>query len=225
MPGLAEARDEYHFNNTPSLQPLSPDRVLEDRHITSSGARSRLLTIPVEILANILKYIAEDKKALASLALVNSDCRQLARSYQFSTVCFDYGPNTLDLLARLVEEGRERDSNHGATLTPSIGACIRRIQVKTDTYGVQKLSDLWVSRQDFKALPDEEKDERLEDAHQAYFDTYIPHIGLVLRNKSLPHLEYLAWEDPVLLERPFFNSLVRSSITQLKLSKVRVMEN
>lgn len=86
----------------------SPDRVLEDRHITSSGARSRLLTIPVEILANILKHIAEDKKALASLALVTSDCRKLARSYQFSTLCFDYGPNTLDLLARLVEEKRER---------------------------------------------------------------------------------------------------------------------
>ncbi|KAH8742568.1 hypothetical protein F5883DRAFT_656556 [Diaporthe sp. PMI_573] len=54
-------------------------------------------------------------------------------------------------------------------------------------------------RQDFKDLPAVEKDKRLEDANQAYFDVYIPDIGFVLR-KSLPNLEYLAWEDPVLLE-------------------------
>ncbi|KAH8742503.1 hypothetical protein F5883DRAFT_596203 [Diaporthe sp. PMI_573] len=218
------ARDEYRINNTPPLQPLSPDRVLENRHITSSGAGSRLLTTPVEILVNILKYIAEDKKALASLAFVNSDCRQLARSYQFKTICLDYSPNTLELLIRLVKEGQERDINHGATPALSIGACIRRVRVKTDTHWIQEVSDLWVSRQDFKDLPAVEKDKRLEDANQAYFDVYIPDIGFVLR-KSLPNLEYLAWEDPVLLDRPFFNSLVHSSVKQLKLCKVRVLED
>ena len=217
------AQDEYRPNNNP-LQPLPPDRVLEGRYITSSGAGSRLLTVPVEILATILKYIAEDKEALASLALVNSDCRQLSRSYQFSTVCLDYHPNAADLLIRLAEEGHERDTIHGATLAPSIGACIRRIRVKTNTYWVEKLSDLRLCRRDFKALPAEEKNKRLADANQLYFDVYIPQIGPVLR-KSLPHLDYLVWEDPVLLERPFFNSLVHSSIKHLRLSKVRVMED
>ncbi|KAH8742409.1 hypothetical protein F5883DRAFT_596651 [Diaporthe sp. PMI_573] len=158
-----------------------------------------LLTTPVEILANILKYIAEDKKALASLAFVNSDCRQLARSYQFSAILPRLQSQPLELLIRLVKEGQERDINH-AQRQP-FPLC-----------------------QDFKDLPAVEKDKSLEDANQAYFDVYIPDIGFVLR-KSLPNLEYLAWEDPVLLDRPFFNSLVHSSIKQLKLCKVRVLED
>ncbi|RSL76042.1 hypothetical protein CEP51_010336 [Fusarium floridanum] len=54
------------------------------------ASRSRLLQMPSEILADIVHFLSDSKSALANLALVNSDCRQLARSSQFAEVTFDY---------------------------------------------------------------------------------------------------------------------------------------
>jgi hypothetical protein len=55
--------------------PLTFDRVMENRPPTTTA---RLFKMPIEILALILKYV--DSSFLAALALVNSNCGQLARS-------------------------------------------------------------------------------------------------------------------------------------------------
>ncbi|KAL4992076.1 hypothetical protein BDW68DRAFT_106475 [Aspergillus falconensis] len=60
--------------------PLWLDQVMEGRPIALRD--SRLLNLPSESLSAIVGYTKSDKETLASLALVNSDCRQLARSCQ-----------------------------------------------------------------------------------------------------------------------------------------------
>lgn len=63
------------------------DTVMEGR---ARASRSRLLQMPAEILADILDLLSDEKSTLSCLALVNSDCRQLARCGQFAEVHFDY---------------------------------------------------------------------------------------------------------------------------------------
>lgn len=43
------------------------------------ASNSRFLEVPRGILADIVDFLADDRAALATLALVNGVCRQLAR--------------------------------------------------------------------------------------------------------------------------------------------------
>src|SRR5437016_121963 len=79
--------------------PLAFDRVMEGRAPTSDSA---LFKLPVEILGHILEFV--DPSSLSSLALVNRDCRQLARSRQFAAVHLDYSPSSVALIHFLVSE-------------------------------------------------------------------------------------------------------------------------
>ncbi|RYO91984.1 hypothetical protein DL766_007174 [Monosporascus sp. MC13-8B] len=102
---------------------------MEGRPIASD---SPLLNLPPEILGDIIDLIADKKTTLAALALVNSDCRQLARSCQFADICFDYGRNSSQLLLRLSDEARTRfGCAVGGNITRPlfIGPCIRRVTV------------------------------------------------------------------------------------------------
>jgi hypothetical protein len=84
MPMLSGGKDEYGKDVVPPL-PLWVDRVMENRPLKSTAP---LLRLPYEVLGNILSNV--DPDSLGDLALVNRDCRQLARSRQFSSICFDY---------------------------------------------------------------------------------------------------------------------------------------
>lgn len=110
---------------TVSPLPLSFDRVNEGRPPTSNA---RLFKLPLELLSKVL-YVPDD--SLASLALVNTDCRQLARSRQFASVVLDYSDISLELARHLALEAVERVSNQGRTLFPSLGACIRHLTIRT----------------------------------------------------------------------------------------------
>ncbi|KAI6244461.1 hypothetical protein HI914_07443 [Erysiphe necator] len=112
--------------------PLAFDRVMEGMPISSYN--SFLFNFPVEILTAIISELYSNKSDLASLALVNSDCRQLARSYQFCSVKFDGGRNLEGLLRLLQREAVERGQNRGRTRKPSLGACIRRVVTNNDGY-------------------------------------------------------------------------------------------
>ncbi|KAM0546197.1 hypothetical protein ACHAPJ_010981 [Fusarium lateritium] len=68
------------------------------------ASQCRLLQLPAEILADVVDLMADDSLSLACLALVNSDCRHLARSCQFAEVLFDYSPRMLDFLMAMAEE-------------------------------------------------------------------------------------------------------------------------
>ena len=88
----------------------SPRNVLLlDRLLTSiRPSQSRLLSLPTEILAEIVEWLVLDSSALASLALVNIECRQLARSAQFASVDFDYSPAAHGLVNVLAVEAVDR---------------------------------------------------------------------------------------------------------------------
>ena len=58
-------------------RPLLLDAVMEGQERAS---HSRLLQMPTEILAEIIDLLGDSKSALANLALVSRDCRQLART-------------------------------------------------------------------------------------------------------------------------------------------------
>ncbi|KAK2796322.1 hypothetical protein FQN50_009613 [Emmonsiellopsis sp. PD_5] len=121
---LSIARDDYGKDLMRPL-PLSLDRVNGGRAHRSS---SRLLMLPVELLYCILSHIPDD--SLASLALVNSDCRQLARSRQFASVCLNYSDASWNLVKLMLSESS--DTLHKDHIPISrLGACIRHLTVAT----------------------------------------------------------------------------------------------
>ncbi|KAH9906832.1 hypothetical protein F4778DRAFT_723636 [Xylariomycetidae sp. FL2044] len=111
-----------------TVSALSFGRVMEGRPISSVS--STLFTIPNEIVPLILEYVATDKNTLASLACVNSDFRQLARSYQFHTVGLTSSSRRqlFDLLQ--VEALQRLRSPLNLTRSASLGACIRKLYVE-----------------------------------------------------------------------------------------------
>lgn len=134
--------DIYRGEPKPRLEPLLLDTVMQGRPPVSD---CRLLQIPSEILAKIVSFVAEDKKALQQLALVNSDCCGLSRACQFSDFTFDYNPNKLRLLLQLAE-----DSSEGR-VGPGIKDCVRKFTFKPDPYHTRTVpSEAW---QMFQRIP------------------------------------------------------------------------
>ncbi|KAK7753291.1 hypothetical protein SLS62_004810 [Diatrype stigma] len=166
--------------------PLLLDRVLEGRPIASPS--SILFTIPVEILTLILRYVALDKRDLASLALVNSDCRQLARSCQFATVTLDFGSHALQIVAKLQQEAVQRmRSPQGLTHSPSLGACVRTLRSSTSEYWPRLMAFRPRGEQN-QASDDQWRD--VADLLTEEMETlYLPAVMLV--TPTLPHLESL----------------------------------
>jgi hypothetical protein len=217
MPILSGSKDEYGKDVVPPL-PLSVDRVMENRPFKSTAP---LLQLASEILDIILSYV--DSDSLGSLALVNSDCRQLARSRQFASVCFDYSDATLALISLLLDEkaSRNQSNNILGSNGGAIGPCIRRLTVATNPGWVTYRHDIELSAE-FNALEKSVREERLARASDA-FSQYKGHVESILSSRAtLPHLELLDWEDRVPLQQSFFNSLTTSSIQHLKLYRVSV---
>lgn len=104
-------------------------QVMEGRPVAAQD--SWLFLMPAEIHEHIFGFVADDKNDLATLALVNSDCRQIARSYQFRAVTFTSSfqceEGILALLQREAIERRQDRGDYGMTRKPSLGVCIRRV--------------------------------------------------------------------------------------------------
>ena len=205
------SKDDYCKDVVPP-DPLLFDRVNEGKLPLSNSA---LFELPLEILAMVLQYLPTS--ALPTLALVNPDCRQLARSRQFCSVRFDYSNSTMGVIRQLLREGRERIANGGLTSTPSLGACIRRVQIATNPSFIARRHNITVDR-DFMALDPDIRQRMQEDASAMFYDLYMPAIETVISSKAiLPHLQLLDSEDRSLFPPSFFNGLVCSSIRHLKL--------
>ncbi|KAF8889917.1 hypothetical protein BD779DRAFT_309311 [Infundibulicybe gibba] len=104
------------------MLPLSFDRVMDGQPITSSLPIFRL---PIELINHITLYFSPTD--LASFALVDRDCRQLARSIQFCDLRMDRdGDAFLEFLELL--EAESRDRKNAITLPRfTIGSCVRRV--------------------------------------------------------------------------------------------------
>ncbi|OQD75219.1 hypothetical protein PENDEC_c008G06079 [Penicillium decumbens] len=181
---------------------------------------SRLLNIPAEILANIVDFIADDQPTLAALALVNSDCRQLARSCQFVDICFDYSPRAFDLLLALL---RETVPSVSTASQPTIGACIRRVTVKSDRQWVasthwELYQSIWGDTHE--SYNREQKKELHERATKTYNSYRSGLLGAI--SGAMPHLETIAWCDQVSVGADFLKVISRLPIKHLKLSRVPI---
>lgn len=101
-----------------------------------------LFRLPLEILDLIQQCL--DPISLLSLAFVNNYCQQLARSLQFWTADLDSFSGKRNLCMKLALEAKVRSDAAGhLTSVPSLGACIRRVNVEkiafdamTGRYGI-----------------------------------------------------------------------------------------
>jgi hypothetical protein len=218
IPTFSGSQDEFGKDIVPPL-PLFYDRVNENRLPVASSAASILFRLPIELLSSIIQLLSPT--CLASFALVNRDCRQLARSRQFASVCLDYGNSSFGLLKVLLEEASERLRN-GLTISPSLGACIRRLTVATDPKWVSHRHSIALDEA-FTNLEESLREERLTEAKSLFFDWYIPAVQVVIAN-ALPHLELLDWEDKIILPLSFFTRLAQSPVQHLKLFRIRFDE-
>jgi hypothetical protein len=223
MPMLSGVKDDFGKETVPPL-PLLLDRVSEGQMARSNAPFFRA---PSEVLGEIVQCL--DSNSLASVALVNSDCRQLARSRQFASVLLDYSDSKNSLIRKLLDEGHERaTSPNGTTAKPSIGACIRRITVATNPGWVSYRHGINLRRErdpeDENAIKMERN--RISEASRLFFAEYFQELmSIFARPYTLPHLELLDWEDKVPLPRHFFDNLACSSIKHLKLYRVLLDED
>jgi hypothetical protein len=103
---------------------------------------------------------------------VNKDCRQLARSRQFSAIVLNCKNKVWHVLLALVEEGRERHSptNHGKTLLPSLGARFRRIIIRPDYRDKQERNEHLITQ---GLLTTEEIESRLYDQPEPLDEMFV----------------------------------------------------
>ena len=198
----------------PPPLPLAYDRVREGHQLTSNA---RLTRLPPELLTQILLYIP--RRCLASLALVNQDCRQLARSRQFSEIVFDYTNTSIEILYLLNREHRERLERSGSTKSPSLGACIRRITISADHEAFARRHGIGFD-DDWLELDKAVKDRMLASAGQHFFDEYMPAIYRLLRHQqNLPHLDHLDVIDPIGLTPSLLNIISSSTIQYINIHR------
>lgn len=188
------------------------DAVMEGRQRASS---SRLLQMPAEILADVVDFLTDDKPALASLALVNSDCRQLARCCQFAEIHFDYSPRAQQLLLGLAKEALDSTQQLG------IGICVRRITFASDPICVADIHKE-LHRSIFTEAADSYSEEQREKLRKAASDHYIQlrKFSVLAISSAMPNLEVLVWKDRFSLGRDFFHKVSRSSARLIKLGRV-----
>jgi hypothetical protein len=222
VPMLSGGKDDFGKETVPPLS-LLLDRVSEGLLPRSNAS---FFKVPSEVLADIVEYL--DYQSLASLALVNRDCQQLARSRQFASVLLDYSDASISLIKKLKLEGEDRlKSPHGVPSQPTIGACIRRITLATNA--------TWISHRhgiNLREDPDGEDQEkikalrkRIADGSQFFFNEYLPSVVSLLTSPAiLPHLELFDWEDKIVIPRYCLEALARSSIKHLKLYRVLIDE-
>ncbi|KAJ4293149.1 hypothetical protein N0V90_008431 [Kalmusia sp. IMI 367209] len=198
LPTFSGTKDDFG-KETLDLCPLSFDRINEGRPFSSDFLLSRL---PIELTWHIVKQVA--KEDLRNLALVNRDCRQLARSRQFAMIELDYSDRAISILDSLVKEYEERFENKGKTMAPSIGACIRKITIATKPEWITQHHRV-ESSEEFLALDAGVRQKRLDQACKAFFGTYRPKLNLIIsKAQVLPQLESLIWTDTTPVDSSFF---------------------
>ena len=217
VPILRGSKDEYGKDLVPPL-PIAIDRVMENQPFKSTAP---IFQLPSDVLSIVLSHV--DSNSLGNLALVNSDCRQLARSRQFASVCFDYGRTASELISVLLQEKALRNLSNNALggIGGAIGPCIRRLTVATNPGWVKHLHQIELT-EEFNALEKSVRTELLAKASEA-FSKYQRCVESIISGRTtLPHLELLDWEDRALLQQSFFEGLTTSSVQHLKLFRVEI---
>ncbi|RSL50082.1 hypothetical protein CEP54_012121 [Fusarium duplospermum] len=175
------------------------------------ASRSRLLQMPSEILADIVHFLSDSKSTVANLALVNSDCRQLARSSQFADVTFDYSQRSRGLFAHMALQAVSNSTG------PSIATCVRKVTFEVDTAHLRAANHELFETFGGRGVRWRENRETVQrEATEKY---------MVLRGLSayaisiMPNLEALIWVDYFPLDRVIFGQFTHSKAKHVKLNR------
>lgn len=160
MPSFSGSVNVYETGSR-SRPPLPLDKLLEG-HPPVAAESPLFARLPIEVLTHVLSFLPAD--ALLSFAMVNSDCRQIARSVWFETVVFDYDFDSAFGLSEVL--GKELSP-------PRLGACVRRLVVATNRGYFQWLHG--IEMQSLQDLSEQEKERKLQTAADIYFGYYIPY--------------------------------------------------
>ena len=214
---MRNGQAEVSLYTNPSIsRPLSLDRVKDGQPVVSD---SRLLKMPVEFLAQLIQHL--QTKDLCSLAFVNSDCRQLARSELFKHINFDYSSSCRSALSRLCEEPTLRAAE--PTRGTYLGSCVRVLKVRTDPDCLSRIHNSEKLSCNERELNTEEEGARYDAVAESYFENYLCCIETAVSNGALPYLEILDWDDVTIsLPRSFYTALISSPINHLRLRGVSV---
>ena len=210
VPGL----EIYYPAKYPALSPLSFGRVNDDRPVTS---QTLLFRLPIELVHEVTAYL--NNADLRSLALVDRDCRQLARSRLFTSVVLDSSDKKralLDKLSRL--EAWSRRDNDGVTESPSIGACIRRLTVARHTWEPSGRNRKWPPADDSIG---KEKECAMHGVVGSFRGSYLLDVAEALRF-SLPNLDEFIWRDRAEFPQHMLTAIARKPIRRLGLYGVRL---
>ncbi|ETS03831.1 hypothetical protein M419DRAFT_74030, partial [Trichoderma reesei RUT C-30] len=215
-PFSRDEQDEFgRVQDTRRLLPLPLPSAMEGR---PPASKSPLFTLPPEILGEIMNLLVDEKATISALALVNSDCRQLARSCWFADVCFDYGPRSNQLLSHLTREACAKQNKDTPIRPPFIGSCIRRVTVRSDRdYVADVHSELYDSTRGDTArtVTAQERAELRKAATDYYFETHIT--SLLTAMSVMPNIESLVWYDKMCLDKSFFKCVTRLPLHHLKI--------
>ncbi|KAL7817983.1 hypothetical protein V8C44DRAFT_209232 [Trichoderma aethiopicum] len=212
-PYWSDEKDEYLKEEEPTrLLPLPFPSAMDGHPVAS---KSPLFTLPPEILGEVMNLLMDDRATLSAMALVNSDCRQLARSCQFDEVCFDYGPRSNQLRSHLMKEASARQNPDTPDTTirpPFIGSCIRRVTVRSDRdYVANEHSDLHDSR----GVTSQKRAALRKEATEYYFGTH--YASLLAALSVMPNIESLLWYDKMCLDVNFFKCVTNLPLRHLKI--------
>ncbi|KAM5376942.1 hypothetical protein ACJZ2D_005286 [Fusarium nematophilum] len=182
------------------------------------ASHSRLLRMPAEILADIVDLLSEDKPTLVSLALVNSDCRQLARSCQFAEVHFDYSSQARQHFLEL---------GHGSlaeSQQPTIAACVRRVTFASQPRHVAECHrDMYESiwGETAQSYTREQRNIFREQGNEYYVQL---RKFLLVAISTMRNLEALIWADKFPLDRDFFETVTRSTVQHFLSAPLRSLD-
>ncbi|KLO19659.1 hypothetical protein SCHPADRAFT_935153 [Schizopora paradoxa] len=205
------------FANTPQFpiqQALSFEKIVGNRRSTSLGHPWIFKPLPSELYPNIGRYLSAEE--LATLALVNRDYRQFARSYQFHTLVFDGSKRSREFLEHLVEDITTHQENE--VEGGSIGLCVYRVVVAT-TYALFAAS-LPPVKQTSYAEEGIVNVERIAQERREY-RKYMGVLTLLFSH-CIPNVEVVQWKDPVPMDVALFNAITSSSVRSLQLERLQI---
>lgn len=190
------------------LPPLTFDRVNGKQSVSSSFP---LFKLPVELFSHVTPYLTSSD--LASLALVDRDCNQLARSIQFTDVKLDYSDRALEFLHTLCKNMESPQTSN------TINSCVRRLTVSTNAVmaSCREGTDL----EDLIALSVEDRRCRILQAEEAEMMYY--HTICQLIQSGLPNLYVLDWNTTCAMTVQMITLLNASPVRHLRLNHCKII--
>jgi hypothetical protein len=191
--------------------------------------QSKLFRLPHEILAEIVDLLEDDKKALAALALVNSNFLRLARARQFKEIHFDYSPQSHELLSHMADFKSVRDENDTKFWLP-ISDFVRKFTFAplVDFFPTihPELYSAMVSGRNNEyhpfRRPQHIPDELLITAQEHYVNQRKTILKEITR---MSFLVELVWKDKIQLDSDFIEAVSRCAATHVTLEGIRIGEH